>query len=210
MGAMRRPMARANRRTGWIAATLVLTACSPASGDTPQAQDRPLDAVRISLLTVKPAAAPTAAAIAPQERTDKPQWTATPTGAVLAYVGEAPLLSIACKGERLIVTRHAPADPGAQALFALIGSGTTLRLPVNATPFVGADQQVWQGDLAASDPKAAVFLRGSVAATLPGAGKITLPASDISAGVVRRCGGAALPSASEAPTSQAPADAETA
>ena len=136
--------------------------------------------------------APPPAAIAPQERTDKPEWTATPSGATLAYAGEAPLLSIACKGERLIITRHAPADPGAQALFALIGNGAIVRLPVNATPFVGTNQQVWQGDLAGSDPAAVVFLRGSIAATLPGAGKIMLPASDISAGVVRRCGAAAL------------------
>lgn len=199
MGAMRWPMARAIPRSGLMAATLALAACSPASGDTPQAQDRPLDAVRISLLVAKPASAPAPAAIAPQERTDKPEWTATPSGATLAYAGEAPLLSIACKGERLVITRHAPADPGAQALFALIGNGAIVRLPVNATPFVGTNQQVWQGDLAGSDPAAAVFLRGSIAATLPGAGKIMLPASDISAGVVRRCGAAALPPASEAP-----------
>lgn len=165
-----------DRRAIQLAAVL-LTACSQSPQ---QPTDRPVDAVRVAL--PDPAPLPS-----PRARDAKAVWNGGSGQAGFGYPGEAPLLTLACTAGRIVVTRNEFAEPGAQALLALIGNGTILRLPVDAVKLPGAAYPVWQGALAADDPKAEVFGTGSVAATLPGGGKIELGGGGAMQGVVQTC-----------------------
>lgn len=171
----------------------LLAACQRAP-ETPQAApDQPLDAVRVALPSPGPEPAP-------RPEGEKPAWSGTSASATLAYPDER-LLTVACEAGRLVVTRHAPTDKGASALFALIGNGTILRLPVEAVAAPGAKWPEWRGNIAAGDEKVKVFLGQKLDATLPGAGKIEVPGGAELKAVVKGCapGGAALndPSAAQ-------------
>jgi hypothetical protein len=87
----------------------------------------------------------------------------------------------------LVVTRHVPAEVGAQALFALQGRKRIVRLAVDATAVPGSRGYLWQGSLPAGDPAADVF-EGPFVGTLPDAGKISVPGSDLVRALIRRCG----------------------
>lgn len=188
-----------------VLAGLLLAGCSPAVGDTGAESDRPLNPVRIDL-RAQQAASVTPAVV--REGDAKPVWSGNGTFAAFGYPQEAPLLTIGCAAGKLTVVRNAPADKGAQALFALIGSGGVVRLPVDARAMPGSDRLVWQGTLDGSDPAADIFTDGSVEATLPGAGRIVLPASDFTRQVVSACAPAKAETTPEAAeTSTAPTDA---
>lgn len=168
---------------------LLLAACSPsaAAPDSPGEQaDRPLDAVRVALPAAEPA--PSTAHPAGIE----PAWISTPDAAFARYgfAGEAALLSLECRAGALVITRNVAAPIGAEALFALQGRGVILRLPVDATAVPGQRGFVWQGAIAADDPRLALFA-GAFSGTLPGGGHIVVPASDAPRAVVERCGGGA-------------------
>jgi hypothetical protein len=118
--------------------------------------------------------------------------------AAFGYPGEEPLVTLECRSGQIVVTRHALAEDRAQALFALIGNGTILRLPVDAVRLPGGAFPVWQGALAADDPRSAVFLGGTVEATLPGAGMITLAGRGAMQELAQECRPATEP-ATQAP-----------
>lgn len=157
-----------------------LAGCSQAAGPVPQRTDEPVDAVRVAI----PAPASPGAVRPPGAM---PAWTASPAAAAFGYPGEPPLLLVACRSGQLLVTRGAPADRGAQALFALIGNGQVVRLPVDAVRLPGQPYPVWQGTLAAADPSAAVFAGAAIEATLPGAGRIEVPGGPIPRAVIADC-----------------------
>ncbi len=167
------------------ALALSLSACSKPAQQSAEGGG-PLEAVRISI----PASEPMPGPPAPDARAG---WSAHANGAAARYgfPGQTPLLMLACHAGQLIVTRPAPAEIGAQALFALIGGGQILRLPVDATNLPGERGYIWRGAIAADDPRAAVFTGDGFDGTLPGAGKITVAGSDVAREVVRRCRGKA-------------------
>ncbi len=161
---------------------LLLAACSPSAA-THDSPDGPLDAVRVAMPAVDPA--PLAARAEGAEAT----WVSSPDAAFAryGYPGEPPLLSVECRAGVLVITRHVAAPIGAEALFALQGSGMILRLPVDATAVPGQRGYAWQGAIAADDPSLGLF-GGAFTGTLPGGGHIAVPASDAPRDVVRRCG----------------------
>ena len=126
-------------------------------------------------------------------------WTHSPA-ARTAWFGppNAPvLLGIACEGvgspaARLVVVRYAPADRGAEALFAVQGSNGILRLPVSAVK-VGDEGYAWRGTLAAADPRMEVWLGNSLKATVPGGGQLLLPPMGEAATVISECMATSLP-----------------
>ena len=175
------------------ALALMLAACSPSAAAPDSAPDSageradsPLDAVRVAM-PVDEVAATTARPAGVEGA-----WASAPdaTFARFGYPGEPAQLMLECRGGALVVTRNVPAPIGAGALFALQGSGLILRLPVDATAVPGQRGYVWQGAIAADDPRVAV-LKGKFNGTLPGGGHIEVPASDAPRAVIKRCGGGA-------------------
>jgi hypothetical protein len=162
---------------------LWLAACS-SSAATTAAEDGPIDAVRVAMPAE--AAAPTAE----HDDAAKGAWVSAPDAsfARFGYPGEAALLSLACRNGALVVTRHVAAPVGASALFALQGSGTILRLPVDATALPGESGYIWRGEIAADDMRLKLF-KAKFAGTLPGGGHIEVPASDVPGALIKRCAG---------------------
>ena len=141
-------------------------------------------------------------------RTDAPAtppapavWTHSPSASAAWYgPPDAPsLLAISCQGwekraARLVIVRYAPADKGAEALFAIQGSKGILRLPVSAVK-VGKQGYGWRGMLDAADPRAEVLLGSGLKATVPGGGQLDLPPMGAAGAVVSECLAAAAPPA---------------
>ena len=150
--------------------------------------------VRIPL-TVASAATPAAVPVAP---TAPAVWTHAQS-ARAAWFGppNAPaFLAIACEGwekrrPRLVVVRYAPADKGAEALFAVQGSKGILRLPVSATK-VGK-RYAWRGFIDAADPRAEVWLGTGLKATVPGGGELLLPPMGEAGALITECAASAGP-----------------
>ncbi|BEV01090.1 hypothetical protein [Novosphingobium olei] len=162
-------------------AALALAGCSRSSA-LPAPDNAPVDAVRLAMPQSDGAGF---SAIDPKA---KGSWIAAPDGAsaTYGYAGQPPLLTVACRSGLLMVTRHSPAEVGAQALFALQGGGRILRLPVDATAVPGQRGYIWQGSLAPGDPGAAVF-QSAFNGTLPGGGMIKVTAGEPMREVLRRC-----------------------
>lgn len=167
-------------KSSLAAAALLLAACSQSPEAPAPQPDRPIDAVRVALPSPGPLPAPRASDA-------RAVWTGGGTAAAFGYLGEEPLVTLACRSGQIVVTRHALAEDRAQALFALIGNGKILRLPVDAVRLPGAAYPVWQGALAADDPRGEVFLAGAVEATLPGAGTIVLAGGGAMQELVQGC-----------------------
>ncbi|WP_068077215.1 hypothetical protein [Novosphingobium lentum] len=170
--------------TGVLVGLLALGGCHDSAA-APERIDTTSTAAPSSPLETPTAHAPGATAA----------WTAGADGrsADFGYGGEAPLLSLACANGAVVVTRHAPADAGAQALFALVGNGRIVRLPVDAVAVPGGKGSDWQGVLPGGDAPTAIFSGGSIDATLPGGGKITFPGGAILQSVIAACRGPAGP-----------------
>lgn len=120
-------------------------------------------------------------------------WAATPNPLRLVFgkPGEPVLLALECldpKGPeaRLKITRHAPADPGASALLALIGNGYIGRFPVDATSRNG--QRVWEGEAPAMTLEwNALKPAREATVTVPGAGLLKLNPSPLPMALVDAC-----------------------
>ena len=170
---------------------LILMLCPivAACGDD-RSDDR---SITVALPRATASAAPVLAAAAAPSPPVPPVWTHTPS-ARAAWYGppNAPaLLAISCEGgdrraARLVVVRHAPADKGAQALFAIQGSKGILRLPVSAVN-IGKAGYVWRGMLDAADPRAEVLLGSGLKATVPGGGELELAPLGAAAALVSEC-----------------------
>lgn len=93
--------------------------------------------------------------------------------------GAAPFLTLDCTDGGLVrIIRHAAADPGAKAMLAVIGNGLISRLPIDAAEFQGGWR--WEAALPAADPGLDAFdSGGTVEATLPGAGMLTMADSEL-------------------------------
>lgn len=183
----------------FIATTLALTlaACSQSPAATVR-DGAPDNAVR--MVMPEGEALPDA-----RDNSSAPSWAAMPDGQVARFgqPGDAPLASVACHEGVLVVTRHAAAPVGAQALFALVGSEGILRLPVDATSVPGQRGYLWQGTIAADDARAAV-MRGAFTGTLPGAGMIKVSAGSAIGDLIARCRSSA-PATAPAPVGPAQA-----
>lgn len=182
---------------GVLLAPLTLTACQRAPAPDPQASGAPLNAVRVAMPS--PAATPS-----PPPSDEKPKWRGTADGgAGFGYAGERPLLSLVCRSGLVVVTRNVAAPVGAQAMFALIGGGKILRLPVDAVGDpAGGGGYVWRGSLAPDDPASEVFMDKTFTATLPGGGEIEVTGSPLESAVIEGCRtkpATAAPTSTEAP-----------
>lgn len=173
----------------WVAGlAIIAAACNQRPSDEKSVP------VRIPL-AVASAATPDALPVVPPAPS---VWTHAQS-ARAAWYGppDAPaLLAIACEGwqkhaGKLVVVRYAPADKGAQALFAIQGSKGILRLPVSATK-VGS-RYAWRGELDASDPRAEVWLGNGLKATVPGGGELKLPPMGVAGSLITECRAAAAP-----------------
>lgn len=168
-----------------------LAACGPAE----TAPVVPLDAVRVPLA---PAGAAAASSLDPRRTTgfaalQAGGWTTLPgeRTAVFGEPGAPALLALACEGlasgsPRLIVTRFAPAERGAEALFAIQGNRRILRLPVRSVGLRGG-VRAWRGALYAGDERIDVFLGSGIAATVPGGGRLALPPMGEARAIIDEC-----------------------
>ena len=157
---------------------LFLAACD--RGETPvQAQRISLDDARAR--QAEPLASPD---------TEDAAWTVRSNGQAIDFgkAGGSPLLSLECRlrQERIAVVRHAPARPGQEALFPVIGNGLVSRFKVDATL---ADREWrWEGALPAADPQLDVFVgQAELQATLPGGGTLLIEGSRIPGEFVNWC-----------------------
>ena len=106
-------------------------------------------------------------------------------------VGQAPFVSIACEQGAddtplIRFVRHVSADAEAKAMMALIGNGSTGRIPVDAT--WRGNRWRWEGVLPAAAPDWDPLTGGgSLEVTVPGAGTVALPASRAPGEFIARC-----------------------
>ena len=186
-------------RTVLIAALLVtgaLAGCKPPPTDSA--------AARVSLLA--PAEGPSAPIASPDVTGAVWATTANPLRLVYGIPGQPVLLALEClepgaPGARLKITRHAPADPGAAALLALIGNGYIGRFPVEATS--RKDQRVWEGEAPAPVQEwDALKPEREATVTVAGAGLLKLNPSPLPMELVETCRG----NAATAPLPPVPAD----
>ena len=163
----------------------IVAACGDGCSD-----DR---SITVPLPRASAAAAPMPSAAAALAPPVPAVWTYAPS-ARAAWYGppDAPaLLALACEGwesraARLVVVRYAPADKGAQALFAIQGSKGILRLPVSAVK-IGKRGYAWRGLLDAADPRAEVLLGTGLKATVPGGGQLNLPPLGAAGALISEC-----------------------
>ncbi len=152
---------------------------------------------RIDLSDVKEASGP---ALSPSPATEDASWSLAPGGLAIQF-GEdpkAPYLTLMCKLSKdlppaITVIRHAKADPGAKALFAIMGGTTTARLKVDAKQSAGGWR--WEGTYPAEASEFDAFAATSgFEATLPGAGMLKAAGSPLTGEFIRWCreGGKAL------------------
>jgi hypothetical protein len=153
-----------------------------------RAPDAPAQAQRISLEAARQVPAPPL--LSPD--TKQASWSVAANGQSIAFgnPAEPPLLSLACQlreqPARLEIVRHAPARPGAQALFPVLGNGMISRFKLDAA--LAAGEWRWQGALPASDPQLDVFTGpNNLEATLPGGGTLLIGGSRIPGEFVRWC-----------------------
>jgi hypothetical protein len=165
-------------RRAALLALLALAACSRPAPQ-PQADTGPLDAHRLALPEPD---APTANA------DGKAVWHGKDEVAQFGVDGAEPLLTLACRNARLVITRPIAVELGASALFAIEGPRRIVRLPVDATALPGHRGYVWQGSLDGTDPDTQVFA-GPFTGTLPGGGLIKVTGGEPPRDVIRRCHG---------------------
>lgn len=158
-----------------------LAACQPPPDTPAQAQRLSLEAARH--VPAAPLASPDTADAA---------WTVSADGQAIRFARPAgpPLLTLACRLREtpplLEIIRHAPALPGQQALFPVIGNGTISRFKLDARLAQG--EWRWQGAVPAGDPQLDVFTGpNELEATLPGAGSLLIGGSRIPGEFVHWC-----------------------
>ena len=104
-----------------------------------------------------------------------------------------PLLSLTCQpgkdnaAPQLTVIRHARSEPGAKALFAVLGNGIVSRLKVDAA-LADKEGWRWEGHYPASAPELDVFTGPrDVDATLPGGGELHIGGSGLPREFIEWC-----------------------
>jgi hypothetical protein len=178
-------------RAGALCTALVVTGtlagCKPPPTDSA--------AARVSLLASEEG--PSAPIASPDVTGAVWAATANPLRLVYGIPGQPVLLALECRDPaapdaRLTITRHAPADPGASALLALIGNGFIGRFPVEATS--RKDQRVWEGEAPALTPEwDALKPEREATVTVPGAGLVKLNPSPLPQELITACRGAPPP-----------------
>jgi hypothetical protein len=158
---------RRDRAAAIASALLLLAGCG-----RPQGADTPVEADEV-LLTPSPDSKGAAWRIA-----------ANGLGIHFGKNPAAPYVSLGCKlsssqPPQLSVIRHASSDPGAKALFAVLGNGIAARFKVDAVMAKGEGWR-WEETLPASAGQFDVFSGPrEIEATLPGAGMIVFPPSNL-------------------------------
>lgn len=154
-----------------LPAFLLLAACGQQAGDVP-VERIALDDLPERSSAPMPAPDVTGAA-----------WAEQPNGDLtFGKPGAKPILTLACSARTARITRHAFAEQGAKALFALIGNGAVARIMADE------DEGKWLSVVAADDPALNVFAAdGPIAATLPGAGTLNLAGSPLPGQLLARC-----------------------
>lgn len=115
---------------------------------------------------------------------------------------EAPMLTLACEmPDKAVPTihiiRNTPAEPGAKALFALLGNAMNARLAAETHAHDGTWR--WESEVSALDPQLDVFMDGgAVEATVPGGGTLKLAASSEPGRVISACRQHGMAQASDA------------
>jgi hypothetical protein len=172
--------ARLAARPCVLAALAALTAC----GRQPQVQRVDLDDVPSATELTLTSSPDTAGA----------KWTITPDGKGIDFGNSAakPFLSLTCAISKdkappqLTIVRHAQSQPGAKALFAVLGNGITSRLRLDAA--LGKDGWRWEGRYPASSPELDVFTgQRDIEATLPGGGTLHIAGSRVPRDFVDWC-----------------------
>lgn len=128
----------------------------------------------------------------------------------LARPTDEPLLTLRCKiaantAPQLTVIRHAGSEPGAKALFAVIGNGIISRIKLDAT--LAEKGWRWEGTYRADAAALDAFTGPrDIEATLPGAGTLRIDGSTLPREFIGWCrrNGETLPG-SEAVSSPSPA-----
>lgn len=171
-------------RAAAIALTLLLSACDRAPAPSPEAatSGEPI--------------------LTPSPDSTGATWTTAANGLAIQFGQNpaAPYVSLAChlpaeRPPQLTVIRHALSEPGAKALFAVLGNGIAARFKVDAV-LAKREGWRWEAKLPASAGEFDVFTGPrEIEATLPGAGRIAFPASNLPREFVGWCrrGGKALP-----------------
>jgi len=122
-------------------------------------------------------------------------WTIWKNGLGIGFGKDPaePYLSLACaltsdgRPARLTIIRHARSEPGAKALFAVLGNGVAARFKANAVLAEG-EGWYWEAALPAGAGEFEVFTGPrDIEATLPGAGTILLPPSNLPREFVSWC-----------------------
>ena len=142
--------------------------------------------------------------------TDGAIWAPSAGGRriVFGQPGRPPLLAIECAqgGAMLVVTRYAPADPGAKGMMALIGNGHVERLKVDALALGGNRGWLWQGRFDPADTRLDALTGGrQFELTIPGAGTLKLSPSSLPRDLIDRCRAGSLPATGPLPAASAKA-----
>jgi hypothetical protein len=108
------------------------------------------------------------------------QVTTNQRGIVFTLPDAKPLLTLGCETPdnqpQVRLVRHAPAQPGAKALFAVLGNGTVSRFNLDAK--LAANEWRWEGVYSAEAPQLQVFTGPrDIEATLPGGGTLQIAGS---------------------------------
>ncbi|WP_066532882.1 hypothetical protein [Erythrobacter sp. CCH5-A1] len=172
----------------FLAASL---AAAALSATLPGCKPPPTDsaAARVSLLA--PEGGPSEPLASPDVTGAVWASTANPLRLVYGIPGKPVLLALECLDAkapeaRLRITRHAPADPGASAILALIGNGYIGRFPVDAASVKG--QRVWEGEAPALTSEwDALKPEREATVTVPGAGLLKLNPSPLPMALVDAC-----------------------
>ena len=119
------------------------------------------------------------------------RWTSAAGVANYGPVGARSLLSFACAGGALRVTRLHPATPDTTGTLSLTGSGTASSLPMRAVAKPGGPgESEWQGEARGDIARAvarAFANKGQVEVTIGGAPALAVPTSPLADAVFKRC-----------------------
>ena len=181
-------------------AALGLLACQGNDGPVAEGATAPGDEV-VGDASAKGLAAPVnAAAAEAADQSAAPlvengmRWTSSAAGSANFGPGGArPLLTFACDGAGLRVTRLHPATPDMTGTLSFTGGGTASSLPMRAVAKPGGPgESEWQGEARGDMARAvarAFAKGGQIEVTLGGAPALAVPTSPLVDAVFRRCAG---------------------